>query len=620
MDNKNRDDITKSLERAKLSKSYVSEKSFDLLDKTAKRLSNLRTDLEEDKKLDEEAKNKEQEDHKQNDEVANTSETPKEEYESRLKTSETSSETNVNETETQENATSRLKTNVNNESKIGEGKEEITAPEPKVSKSRLKTCVSNKITKTFGFTENQGKISKTVTVASKTGKGISKISGSITRASRDLDKAISSDGTGSDYLKTSVKRKTNKAVKKTINKRVINPIKKPVKKVVNKVTAPIKNKIANAFRLVMKKGIKLLLSAISAISEFILPLALVVLVVVLISSIFSWGSKTTNSYQNYMTTMQESFDKEVNDFMRENPDSLVVGVRGTYGKIDWRVPLSIMQGTGADLSLDATEKELLEKFKSAGLLEKHEIIEQTTTTGEGENQTISTTKIMVITNPEYDEYMEWINNNFSYMNSFMQKKKVTDYSSTGFNALQLELIKSLYESDNLFDEFDKKFVDYPIRYGSNDSSINLNSDYYNSKNTLATAGFKGQCTWFSFGRVLENTGIKMPTGNAQTWLSSAIAMGYKTGSRPAPNSVAVLAGRKYGHVAYVEAYDGTSITISEGNVGNKCSVDSSDCSQVDYAKEHANELVRTKTYSSLKEYREASKSSGLYLVGFIYTD
>ncbi len=620
MDNKNRDDITKSLERAKLAKSYTSEKSFDLLDKTAKKLSNLRTDLEEDKKLEEEAKNKEQEDHKQNDEVANTSEIPKEEYESRLKTSENSSETNVNETETQENTTSRLKTNVNNESKIGEGKEDITTPEPKVSKSKLKTCVSNKIAKTFGFTENQGKISKTVTVASKTGKGISKISGSITRASKDLDKAISSDGTGRDYLKTSVKRKTNKTVKKTINKRVINPIKKPVKKVVNKVTAPIKNKIANAIRLVMKKGIKLLLSAISAISEFILPLALVVLVVVLISSIFSWGSKTTNSYQNYMTTMQESFDKEVNEFMRENPDSLVVGVRGTYGKIDWRVPLSIMQGTGADLSLDATEKELFEKFKSAGLLEKHEIIEQTTTTGEGENQTTSTTKIMVITNPGYDEYMEWINNNFSYMNSFMQKKKVTDYSSTGFNALQLELMKSLYESDNLFDEFDKKFVDYPIRYGKNDNSMNLNSDYYNSKNTLTTAGFKGQCTWFSFGRTLENTGIKMPTGNAQTWLSSAIAMGYKTGSRPAPNSVAVLAGRKYGHVAYVEAYDGTSITISEGNVGNKCSVDSSDCSQVDYAKEHANELVRTKTYSSLKEYREASKSSGLYLVGFIYTD
>lgn len=620
MDNKNRDDITKSIERAKLTKSYASEKSFDLLDKTAKRLSNLKTDLEDDKKTEEETNNKEQESQEQKNEVVDTPETSKEEYESRLKTSENSPEKTINENETQENTTSRLKTNVNKEDVIGEGKEETNTPEPKVSKSKLKTCVSNKISNTFGFTENQGKISKTVTVVSKTGKGISKVSGSITRASRDLDKAISSDGTGKDYLKTSVKRKTNKAVKKTINKRIINPIKKPVKKVVNKVTAPIKNKIASAFRLVMKKGIKLLLSAISAISEFILPLALVVLVVVLISSIFSWGSKTTNSYQNYMTTMQQSFDKEVNEFMRENPDCLVVGVRGSYGKIDWRVPLSIMQGTGADLSLDATEKELFEKFKSAGLLEKHEIIEQTTTTGEGENQTTSTTKIMVITNPGYDEYMEWINNNFSYMNSFMQKKKVTDYSSTGFNTLQLELIKSLYESDNLFDEFDKKFVDYPIRYGSNVNSMNLSSDYYNSKNTLTTSGFKGQCTWFSFGRALENTGIKMPTGNAQTWLSSAVAMGYKTGSRPAPNSVAVLAGRKFGHVAYVEAYDGTSITISEGNVGNKCSVDSSDCSQVEYAKKHANELVRTKTYSSLKAYKEASKSSGLYLVGFIYTD
>lgn len=619
MDNKSRDDVTKSLERVKLTKSYTSEKSFDLLDNTAKKLSNLKTDLEENKKV-EESKNKEQDTQEQNNEVTESSENLKGEYESRLKTSENSSEEIVNDSDVTEKTTSRLKTNVNNkENIIEEGSTEVDA-KPKVSKSKLKTAVSNKVSKTFGFNENQGKISKTVTVVSKAGKEVSKVSGSITRASRDLDKAISSDGTGSDYLKTSVKRKTSRAAKKTVNKRVITPIKKPIKKAVNKVTAPLKSKIADAFKLVIKKAIKLLISAISAISEFILPLALVVLIIVAISSIFSWGSATTNSYQNYMTTMQESFDKEVDEFVKENPTGIVVGVRGSYGKIDWRVPLAIMQGTGADLSLDSTEKELFEKFKSAGLLEKHEIIEQTTTSGEGDDETTTTTKVLVITNPGYDEYMEWCNSNFSYISSFMQKKKVSEYSSSGFNALQLELIKSLYESDNLFDEFDKKYADYPVRYGSNDTPLNLNSDDFNSKNTLATSGFKGQCTWFSFGRSLQSTGKKMPTGNAQTWLASAIAMGYKTGSRPAPNSIAVLAGRKYGHVAYVEAYDGTSITISEGNVGNACSSDDSGCSQVEYANEHANELVRTKTYSSLKAYRDASKSSGLYLVGFIYTD
>ena len=615
MDNKNRDDITKSLERVKLSKSYSSEKAFDLLDKTAKGLSNIKNDTNEETNTD--VVNNTEKDQK-DDFQDETESTSSGEYESRLKTASNESNEVSDNVVQNEKTTSRLKTNANNNEKEGNiDNTDVSSNQPKISKSKLKTNISNKISNTFGFNENQGKLSKAVTVASKTGKGVSKVSGKITRASKDLDKAVSSDGTGRDYLKTSIKRKSTRTAKIVVNKTVINPIKKPVKKVVNKATAPLKKKLAEAFKLVVKKAITLLLSAISAISEFILPLALVILIIVAISSIFSWGSATTNSYQNYMTSIQETYDKEVDDFLKDNPTGIVVGVRGSYGKIDWRVPLAIMQGTGADLSLDSSEKELFNKFKDAGLLEKHEIIEQSSTSDDGEE---TTTKIMVITNAGYDDYMEWINNNFSYIYSFMQKKKVSEFSSSGFNSLQLELIKSLYESDNLFDEFDKKYSDYPVKYGSNEAERNLNSDNYNSKNTLTTSGYKGQCTWYSFGRALESTGKKTPTGNAQTWLSSAVAMGYTTGSRPAPNSIAVLAGRKFGHVAYVEAYDGTSITISEGNVGNACSDDSAECSQVEYANEHANELVRTKTYSSLKAYRDASKSSGLYLVGFIYLD
>ena len=170
----------------------------------------------------------------------------------------------------------------------------------------------------------------------------------------------------------------------------------------------------------------------------------------------------------------------------------------------------------------------------------------------------------------------------------------------------------------MFDEFDNKFLDIPTKYGKNDVERNLSSDNYNSKNILTTSGFKGQCTWYSYGRALESTNKKVPSGNAYTWLSSAVAMGLDTGSYPMPNSIAVLAGRSYGHVAYVESYDGEKITISEGNVGNACSKKEANCSQVEYANQHANELVRTKTYSSLQAYKDASKSSGLYLVGFIY--
>lgn len=600
MDNKNRDDITKSLERSKLARNYSIEKGFDYLDKTAKVLSNLKTDLEE--------KKEEQKKKIETKETETSSEN--QEYNSRLKTSENNLGNSNNSNDV---SSSKLKTNINKQDIIDNSNSE-EQKDNVVVKSRLKTGVANIVNKTFGFNENQGKISKTMTVASKTVKGITKVGSTITRASRDLDKAMSSDGTGKDFLKTRATRNAKKVVKKTI----VNPIKKPIKKAINKATEPLRRKIASAFKLVLKKALKLIIAGVSAISEFILPLALVILIIVSICSIFSWGSTTTNNYQTYMENIQGSYDKEVEQFLKENPTGIVVGVRGGYGRINWRVPFSIMQGLGADIKFDNAEKELIQKFKDAGLLEKHEIIEQTITSGTGELQTQTTKKVMIITNATLEDYLVWCKNNFSYIKKFMTDKKIFGYVDNNFDSLQLETINYLYTSENVFEEFDNKFLDIPTKYGTNEVERNLSSDNYNSKNTLATSGFKGQCTWYSFGRALESTNIKVPTGNAYTWLSSAVAMGLDTGSYPMPNSVAVLAGRSYGHVAYVESYDGEKITISEGNVGNACSSKEANCSQVEYANQHANELVRTKTYSSLQEYRDASKSSGLYLVGFIY--
>lgn len=604
MEDKNRSDITKSIERNKLLNSYAKEKTFDLVDKTAKGLSTLKEEYLDKKEsptsLDtSELNNREEFINEEN--VSN---------ESRLKTNENIEISEVSINNVVDANTSNLKTNVANNQA-----ENLGVENTKSSESRLKTAISKKVTTTFGFKENQGKISKSITVASKVGKETSKISRKITRASKDLDTAISSDGTGKDYLKTTAKRQG----KRVINNKVVKPIKKTIKKTTKKVTAPITKKVTQALKIVMKKAIKLIVSVVCAIPEIIIPLAIVIFIVSFSSSIFGGsGTTTVSSYQNYMKSVQESYDKEVDEFLKENPDGLVFGVRGNYGKIDWRVPLAIMQGTGADISLDNSEKTLLEKFKEADLFEKHIILEKTTNTGYGEIET-KTTKMLIILNPGMDEYLEWCNNNFSYIKTFLNNKRVTSYSSNGFDNLQLELINSLYTSDNFFDEFDSQYKDITIKYGSNNTVQNLNSDNYNSKNTLATSGYKGQCTWYSFGRSLESMNKKTPTTNAETWLSNGIALGYQTGTQPRPNSIAVQVGTTSGHVAYIESYENDKITVSEGNVGNACSGDET-CSQVEYAKDHANELVRTKTYNSFLEYKKSVEANGKYLVGFLYLD
>ncbi|MBQ6324304.1 MAG: CHAP domain-containing protein [Bacilli bacterium] len=621
MNNNAERDTKKAIDRLSTVSSSASSNTLDLVDKGAKKLSDVREEREL-RALEGE----------NNDNIEDTG--------SRLKTSENVQETvNTEGVEVSEESTSRIKTNVNaSASKVNVEKSEgVSKSEATPKTSKLKTSVSKAVQKTFKFNDNQGKISKAMTVVSKTGSKASKAGRTVTRTSRELNKAMSNDGTGTEYINDKIGRKV-----KTKSYKIA---KKGAKKLQKKFNQTLGKKLVQVAKTVLIKLLKLLISIFTAAAEFIIPVALVVLIIVAICSIFGSGSsndKSITDYSSYMKSVQAEYNKQVDDWKRMNPTGIVVGVKGEYGQIDWRIPLAIMQSTGAELSFDSDEKSLLDTFKSAGLYEKHEVVYQevegssSTPTQSTTFNTPSTTPqysteitpannqantipVLVITNGVYEDYLEWLNKNYSKIADFNKKKKVTDGSDTSLSYDQKEMLELLYQSDDFAELLGNDFVTHTPVYGKNETKADLKSDNYNSKNTLATSGFKGQCTWYSFGRALEISGMKMPTGNAQTWLTSAIAMGYKTGTQPSTNSVVVLMGHKYGHVAYVEAYDGKTITISEGNVGNKCSSDDT-CSQVEYANEHAEELVRTKTYSSFDAYRKASKNSGLTVVGFIYLD
>lgn len=68
----------------------------------------------------------------------------------------------------------------------------------------------------------------------------------------------------------------------------------------------------------------------------------------------------------------------------------------------------------------------------------------------------------------------------------------------------------------------------------------------------------GQCTWY-----VKNKRPDLPNmlGNGGQWSASASARGYATGSTPRVGAVA----EQPGHVAYVEAVNGSMVTVSEMN-------------------------------------------------------
>lgn len=598
MDNKkNNQDVTKSLERYYSSTSSASQGVFDSADYLARKGSDVKTYFEDKKQLEEEQRKAEEEQKKIDEE-----DKEQDVYASRLKTNENIEENS--ETPSQE-STSRIKTNVNQSEQNEIGNDNDNSNIKK--KSRLKTAVTKTGDKVFKFNKNQGKVSKAITVASKTGKVVSKYGKVVSKGSRAV-KTISDGTDGMDYVQKQVGEKAKRKGAKLLKKQG------------GKIAKPLLKKLASAFKIVFVKVLKLLLAFVTYIATNIVPLLFVVLAIAIVSSIFGGGSSKSaiQKYETYMQNVQAEYDREVDLFLKENPDGMVVGARGDYGQINWKVPLSIIQGTGATIDFDKDEQDLLNQFKNAGLFEKHEIIEQTVKTDDKlENSPEKTVKVLVITNPSYQEYMEWCKNNYSVIAQFNAKKKVGTIADKYFNQAQLETIELLYNSNDFGEQFTN--ISFPtVVMGKVDTLADLNSEFYNSKNALTNAGFKGQCTWYAYGRALETTGKKMPTGNAQTWLSSAVAMGYATGTEPSKNAVAVLSGGKYGHVAFVEEYTQDKLVISEGNIGNPCSKASANCSQKEYANEHFAELVRTTTYSSFKAYQDYNTSIGYKVIGFIY--
>ena len=463
-------DVKRSIDRLSTLSSEASSHTFKSVDKIAKKAS----DFIENRSIEQSLAEKEKE------------------VESRLKTSEYVQENNTEidlSPEGNNDSTSKLKTNVNNDTSSTTNSQEENDVEAKDSdkdipkKSKLKTVVEKTNKKIFKFNDNQGKVSKVATTVSKGGEKISKAGRSIVKTSRELNKAMSENGSGVDYINEKITRK--------IKTKATNKIKKKTKKVASKIgkkfNQTIGKKLFQVAKTIVMKLIKMLISLLAALAEFIIPLALILIIIISVCSIFgsTMSESSLSSYQQYMNSIQEEYDKKVDEFLEENPDGEVFAVGGSYGRIDWRIPLSIMQGTGAELEFDQTEKDLIQKFKSEGLLEKHEILEQVVyDTDEAGNTTETTKKVLVITNSMYEDYMDWCHDNYSNIANFNKAKKVSNGTETYFTKDQLDMISLLYNSDFFADALGSSFKTRTPTYGKTNIPLNLNTEHFNEKKEI----------------------------------------------------------------------------------------------------------------------------------------
>jgi LysM repeat protein len=107
----------------------------------------------------------------------------------------------------------------------------------------------------------------------------------------------------------------------------------------------------------------------------------------------------------------------------------------------------------------------------------------------------------------------------------------------------------------------RPFITPPLPIQAPKSALNgvkRASTITTSGNTYTT----GYCTWY-----VKNLRPDLPNGlgNANTWYSRANALGLAVGSTPQVGAVGTTTRGSDGHVVYVEAVNGQTITISEMN-------------------------------------------------------
>lgn len=476
---------------------------------------------------------------------------------------------------------------------------------------RIKTLINDK---TFQFTEDQGAFSKGVTVASKSTETAGKAGVSVTRASKRVQTA-NDDTTGTGQK--SVEHDVNRKMKEKAGK-YGKSAKSFVQNKFNNIgiVKSIKTIIRKAMTAIFKK----LLIAIVGSITMLLPLFAVAVAIIAVLTMFGGGGddRVVNKYETYMTATQAQYDTAVDQWQQRNPDGIVIGIRGTHGNIDWRSPLAIIQGISFDLDMDIAETAMLNTWQTAGLFEKHIESSQTIQVTEEGEVVDKEIKVLTIVNASYDDYVAWCNENLTYLNTYRLLKQLPAQETPGLTSDELSNIAMLRTSSNFYDNFSIAFHDHQISTGENISETDLDDIYYTSMNPFFKAGYRGQCTWYVYGRSLKVSDVIMPTGDAQLWLTNANIMGLATGHDPSKDAIVVLSGGNFGHVAYVEAWDGTSITISEANYNNPCS--DGTCDAVAYANEHYKELMHEQSFTSLEEYKAYCNASGFTLVGFIYPE
>ena len=352
-------------------------------------------------------------------------------------------------------------------------------------KSKIKTKANSKQQNTRktinqeqdGNTDNQAKIqtrinrtqkgSELVRKTIKTKKAANRVSKFVVRKGKKLQTA--SEGNIGEAFTSEIKDTSMRTAGKTAEVST-----RGIRQKVRTSTAKVVGKIVKSVFNVLAKLLKSLAALLAEASPVIVIVAILLILLSLfyaiaggiagsVSGIFGEyaESNTITSYVDYMNQI----DSDLNT------------------KVDWKAAFTVIHCLDMDIKFDDAEQYILEEFNKADLYSD---------------------------NCKPKDFTEWLNKNYSVVNTFYRKKGQTN-TATSITNEDLDLMKELYDSDKfmkLIDEKRKSSVNTGTISGSTgDGSSNGKLDYPTSYRTIS-AGYPN----YSSGKYHGGIDFPCPTG------------------------------------------------------------------------------------------------------------
>lgn len=306
-------------------------------------------------------------------------------------------------------------------------------------------------------------VSKTI----KTKKAANKVSKFVVRKGKKLQTA--SEGNIGEAFTSEIKDTSMRTVGKTVEVST-----RGIRQKVRTSTAKLVGKIVKSVFNVLVKLLKSLAALLAEASPVIVIGAILLILLSLfyaivggiagsVSGIFGEyaESSTISSYVEYMNQI----DSDLNT------------------KVDWKAAFSVIHCLDMNIKFDEAELYILEEFNKANLYSD---------------------------SCKPKDFTEWLNKNYSVVNTFYEKKGQTN-SATSITNEELDLMKELYDSDEfmkLIEEERKSSVNTGTISGSTgDGSSNGKFDYPTSYRNIS-AGYPN----YSSGKYHGGIDFPCPTG------------------------------------------------------------------------------------------------------------